>query len=179
MTRPDLKNLLLTTFGKWSDHNAPRLGASLAFYMLLSMAPLMILLVTICGLVFSEATARAAILAQVHEMAGASGERTVGMLMQNAAEPKNGLVPTVVAFITLLVGASGVFLELRDSLNVIWGCPRRKGASIRGFVLQRLVSFGMVLAVGLLLLVSLLLINLTRQATKSPFTRSRTALEVS
>lgn len=157
MSRPELKNLIFSTFQKWSDHNAPRLGASLAFYMLLSMAPLMIMLVTICGLVFSEETARQAILVQVREMAGSAGERTVGMLMQNAAQPKSGVLPTIVATVTLLLGASGVFLELRDSLNTIWEVPKRKGSAIQAMVWQRLVSFGMVLAVGLLLVVSLLL----------------------
>lgn len=157
MEHRDLKRLAVSTFEKWSENNAPRLGASLSFYMLLSMAPLMILLVTICGLVFSEAAARQAILAQVREMAGVAGERTVSMLMQNAAKPANGLVPTIVALVTLLVGASGVFLELRDSLNLIWDAPKRKGSTLQTMVWQRMASFGMVLALGLLLLVSLLL----------------------
>ena len=157
MNRPEIKKLLFSTFQKWSDHNAPRLGASLAFYMLLSMAPLMIMLVTICSLVFSEAAARQAILVQVREMAGVTGERTVGMLMQTAAKPASGVLPTLVALVTLLVGASGVFIELRESLNTIWNVPKKSGSAIKTMVWQRLVSFGMVLAVGLLLLVSLLL----------------------
>lgn len=157
MSRIDIKRLLVSTFQKWSDANAPRLGASLAFYMLLSMAPLMILLVTICGFVFNEATARHAILVQIREIGGPSVENTVRMLMQSAAKPASGLLPTIIALVTLLVGSSGVFLELRDSLNTIWDVPKRKGSALRVMVWQRLMAFGMVLAVGLLLLVSLVI----------------------
>ena len=152
-----MKRLLATTFEKWSGHNAPRLGAALAYYMLLSMAPLLILSVTICGLVFSESTAQQQILGQVRQLAGAAGERVITNLIQNVTSPKSGIVATVFALITLLVGSSGVFLELRDSLNTIWEAPKQQGSAIRVLVWQRLISFGMVLALGFLLLVSLVL----------------------
>ena len=148
--------LVKSTAVRWSDHNAPRLGASLAYYMLLSMAPLLILIVAICGLVFSEVSAQQQVLAQVRAISGAAGERTVAMLIENAHRPQSGAIATIVAFITLLSGASGVFLELRDSLNTIWDA-KQSSVSWRGMVWQRVISFGMVLALGLLLLVSLLL----------------------
>ena len=157
MTRSELKRLLQSTFEIWSDHNAPRLGAALSFYMLLSMAPLLILLVTICGLVFSEASARQQIMAQATAIAGQAGEHTISMLMENAARPKSGILASVVALVTLLLGASGVFLELRDSLNTIWDAPKQTGSALRTMVWTRLTSFGMVLGLGLLLLVSLVL----------------------
>ncbi len=153
----DILGLLKDTASRWSDCNAPRLGASLAFYMLLSMAPLMILIVAICGLVFSQASAQEQILAQVRGISGAAGEKTVAMLIENAHQPKSGITATVVAFITLLSGASGVFLELRDSLNTIWGAPKAVAGGWKGMVWQRVVSFGMVLALGFLLLASLIL----------------------
>ena len=157
MKTADIKRLLTSTFTIWSDHNAPRLGAALAYYMLLSMAPLLILLVTICGLVLSESNARQQILEQATAVAGPSGEHVVSMLIQNASRPKTGIFASVVALITLLLGASGVFLELRDSLNTIWDVPERKGSTIAKMIWQRLTAFGMVLGLGLLLLVSLLL----------------------
>jgi membrane protein len=157
MSRSELKSLVTTTVDKWNAHNAPRLGAALAYYMLLSMAPLLILSVTICGLVFSESTAQQKILVQVRELAGAAGERVINTLINNITSPRSGLVATAVALVTLLVGASGVFLELRDSLNTIWDIPKHQGSLLKTMLWQRLISFGMVLALGLLLLVSLLL----------------------
>ena len=157
MKTADIKRLLTSTFTIWSEHNAPRLGAALAYYMLLSMAPLLILLVTICGLVLSESNARQQILEQATAIAGPSGEHAVSMLIQNASRPKTGIFASVVALITLLLGASGVFLELRDSLNTIWDVPEQKGSTIVKMIWQRLTAFGMVLGLGLLLLVSLLL----------------------
>ncbi len=148
--------LLKSTAAKWSDKNSPRLGASLAFYMLLSMAPLLILVVAICGLVFSEATAQQQVLAQVRSIAGATGEKTVSSLIQSAHKPSSGILATTVAFITLLTGASGVFMELRDSLNTIWDAPASTASGIAAIIWQRIVSFGMVLSLGLLLLVSLI-----------------------
>ena len=149
--------LATATFRSWSDHNAPRLGASLAFYMLLSMAPLLILIVAIVGLVFSASSAQQQVLAQVRAVAGPAGEQTVTMLISSAHHPHSGIVATIVAFVTLLSGASGVFIELRDSLNTIWDAPKAAAANWRSLIWQRVVSFGMVLALGLLLLTSLIL----------------------
>ena len=157
MAGKDVFGLLKSTASRWSDCNAPRLGASLAFYMLLSMAPLMILVVAICGLVFSQTSAQEQVLAQVRGIAGTAGEKTVSMLIESAHRPKSGITATIVAFITLLSGASGVFLELRDSLNTIWNAPKSTSAGWKTMVWQRVISFGMVLALGFLLLVSLIL----------------------
>ncbi|MFL6450333.1 MAG: YihY/virulence factor BrkB family protein [Bryobacteraceae bacterium] len=157
MTFKAFVGLLKKTAAKWSDCNAPRLGASLAFYMLLSLAPLLILVVALCGFVFSAATAQDRLLAEVHSVAGPAGERTVRMLISSAARPKSGIVATVVALVTLFSGASGVFLELRDALNTIWSAKRRGSSNWRSFVHHRLSSFGMVLALGLVLTLSLVL----------------------
>src|SRR5947208_16659526 len=123
MTCKAFFKLLRTSASKWSDCSAPRLGASLAFYTLLSLAPLLIFLVAICGYAFSAATAQQKLLVQVHALAGAAGERTMRMLIDNAARPKNGIFASAVGLVTLLFGASGVFIELRDSLNTIWDAP--------------------------------------------------------
>ena len=157
MSGKEIFPLLKMTATRWSDHNAPRLGASLAFYMLLSMAPLLILIVAIVGLVFSESSAQQQVLAQVRSISGSAGEKTVSMLIENAHRPSSGITATVVAFITLLSGASGVFLELRDSLNFIWDAPKLAAGNWKTMIWQRMVAFGMVLALGFLLLVSLLL----------------------
>src|SRR3954471_12877676 len=145
MTFTAFWKLLTKTASKWSNCNAPRLGASLAFYMLLSLAPLLIFVVAICGFAFSATTAQDRLLTQVHALAGPAVERTMRMLIASAARPKSGIVATVIAFVTLLSGASGVFLELRESLNTIWDAPQQRSSNWRSFISQRLTSFGMVI----------------------------------
>lgn len=121
------------------------------------MAPLVILAVAICGLVFSKSTAEQGLLTQIRALTGYSGAETVRMLIDNAHRAGSGVVASSIALITLLFGASGVFVELRDSLNVIWDAPARQSSSWRDLVWQRLISFGMVLALGFLLVVSLIM----------------------
>jgi membrane protein len=141
---------------KWNDHNAPRLGASLAFYTLLSLAPLVILMVPICGFVFTQARAEQELIFQAQELAGPSGAATLQALIANSHEPQGGLLAGLEAVIALAFGASGVFVELRDSLNTIWDAPPPK-AELKSIIWRRASSFGMVLALGFVLLVSLLL----------------------
>ena len=157
MTLKEFFELLKSAAFKWSEHNAPRLGAALAYYTLLSLAPLLIIVVGICGLAFSEAAVKQQVLLQVRDLAGTAGERSVGMLIENAHHPQSGILATSIALLTLLSGASGVFMELRDSLNTIWEAPQQRSTSWINMIRQRLVSFGMVLALGFLLLVSLIL----------------------
>ncbi|MBV8896979.1 MAG: YihY/virulence factor BrkB family protein [Acidobacteriaceae bacterium] len=151
-----LPGLVRLAAARWNRHNAPRLGASLAYYTLLSMAPLSILVVAICSLFFNHNTAEQQVLIRVSETAGSSSAETVRMLL-NSTHQRGGIAATVVAFVTLLFGASGVFVELRDSLNTIWEAPAPSSAGLRSFMHQRLVSFGMVLGLCILLLASLLL----------------------
>jgi membrane protein len=156
MTLRTALQLVTSAGSKWSVRNVPRLGAALAYYTLLSLAPLLIVVVAIAGLVFDKTTAQAQVLLEVKNLAGDSGVRAVQMLISNARQPGSGVFATSVAMVTLLFGASGVFIELRDSLNSIWDAPTPKSSAIRQVIWQRLVSFGMVLALGFLLLVSLI-----------------------
>lgn len=155
MTRQGFIELLQAAASKWNEHNAPRLGASLAYYTLLSMAPLAVLLVRISELIFKK-TAEQQLLSRVAEIAGYSSAKTVQMLLSSAHQA-NGTLATLIAVITLLFGASGVFVELRDSLNTIWEAPPPSSSTWRDWVGQRLMSFVMVLALGILLLLSLAL----------------------
>jgi membrane protein len=125
--------------------------------MLLSLAPLLIFLVAICGYAFSAATAQDKLLAQVNALAGPAAERTVRMLISSAAQPKNGIFASAVGFVTVLFGASGVFVELRESLNTIWDAPKQVSTTVRSFIRQRLSSFGMVLGLALVMMASLIL----------------------
>jgi membrane protein len=142
---------------QWSGHNAPRLGAALAYYTLLSIAPLLLMIVAICGLAFDKNTAEHNLLGQVQSMMGPSAANTLRNVLENAHHPGSGIVASIIAMLTLLFGASGVFVELRDSLNTIWNAPPAPSMNWRALIWQRLISFAMVLALGFLLLMSLIL----------------------
>ena len=143
----------------WSRHKAPRLGASLAFYTLLSLTPLLLVAVAIVGLVFGRTAAEQDIVHQVQTLVGAQGAKATQALLDGSQNTTHGIVATVVGVLTLLFGASGVMLELRDALNTIWEVPTPALVGVKnkvtGYVKERLFSFAMVLSIGFLLVVSL------------------------
>jgi membrane protein len=145
------------TYRKWSDRNAPRLGASVAFYSILSFAPLLVLVSAAIGLIFGDNNAHGALVNEARQVIGEHGADTVDSLLKNAQKPSSGIFASLVAFIALLFGASGVFAELQDALNIMWDAPKQNVSGVLALLKQRLFSFGMVLSVGFLLLVSLLL----------------------
>jgi membrane protein len=145
------------TYGQWSEHQAPRLGASVAFYSVLSFAPLLVLITGIIALVFGQRSAQHALIDTAAQYMGARGADTVTSLLKSAQKPTTGIFASVVAFATLMFGASGVFTELQDALNVIWDVPKKADAGFMTMIKQRLFSFGMILSIGFLLLVSLIL----------------------
>ncbi len=147
--------LLSKTASHWNDCNAPRLGAALAYYTLLSVAPLIILFVAICGLIFGTKGAEQQLLRETAAVIGRGGAGVLKTLIENSHHPKAGIIATAIAIVTLLFGASGVFVELRDSLDTIWNASRQASAGWRGLLWQRVLAFGMVLGLGLLLLLSL------------------------
>lgn len=147
-------SLLKAAFTRWNDHNAPRLGASLAFYTLLSMAPLLLFVVGMVSFVFGQTTARSWILQETTQLVGTQAADTVRTLLA-AQQHHSGLVPGIVGIVTLLFGASGVFGELHDALNTIWDVAPAQGSTWKQIVKSRAFAFGMVLTVAFLLLVSL------------------------
>jgi membrane protein len=156
MRAKELLSILKTTFGAWNRHEAPRLGAALAFYTILSLSPLIILVVALAGLIFSRSTTQAHILSQVQGMIGPVGGKAVESMLVNSQKPAAGILGTVVGLLSLLFGASGVFTELRSALNLIWEVKLEEQTSgIVGLLRERFFSFGMVLSIGFLLLVSL------------------------
>src|SRR5690242_11332183 len=156
MTFQAFTRLVKSAASNWSDHNASRLGAALAYYMLLSIAPLVIVVVAVCGIVFNRAVAERELLVQMGNLIGDTGANTVRMLLDNARHTSSGVIATAVAVGALLFGASGVFVELRGSLNTIWDAPTRRSSIWRNLIWQRFVAFAMILALALLLLTSLL-----------------------
>ena len=154
----DIKLLFTDAFGRWSKHKAPRLGASLAFYTLLSLTPLLLVAISVVGLVFGHKAAEVGIIDQVNELIGPQGAKAIEALLEGAQNKTHGVIATAVGLVTLLFGASGVLIELRDALNTIWDVPTRELSgmkSVMAFVKERLFSFALVVSMGFVLLVSL------------------------
>ena len=143
--------ILRQTFFAWDEHEAPRLGAALAFYTILSLAPLVILVIAIVAFVFGHSTAQNQLLGQVDSMIGRQGSDAVKAMIEQAQKPVSGTFASIIGVITLLFGASGVFGEL----NKMWDVKPTSAGGLWETIRQRFFSFGMVLAVGFLLLVSL------------------------
>lgn len=148
--------LLKQTFAQWSKDKVPRLGAALAYYTVFSIVPLLIIIIAMIGLVFGQEAAQSYILQQLETMLGEQSTAALKDMIQRANQPTTGILATVVALATLLFGASGLFGQLQDSLNSIWGVePKERG--IWGVIQDRFFSFMAVLGTGFLLLVSLAL----------------------
>jgi membrane protein len=157
ITRNEAFSMLRAAASKWDAHNAPRLGASLAYYTLLSLAPLSILLVAICRLVFTRSAAESNLIRQLQNIVGYSAATTLQTVFDATRHRGSGVIAGVAAIVILFFGASGVFVELRDSLNLIWDVRGSAWRGWRAVITQRLASFAAVLALGFLLLVSLIL----------------------
>lgn len=142
--------------GWWSD-DVPRLGASLAYYTLFSLAPVLVVAIAIGGLIFGAEAVRGEIVGQIKGLIGREGAEAVQAMLEGAARPSTSVPATIAGVITFFLGATGAFLELQTSLNTIWRVkPKADGSFLRVLVLQRLISFGLVVALGFLLLTSLL-----------------------
>lgn len=148
--------MLSQTFDKWNEHDAPSVGAAMAFYTILSLAPLVIFTLALVGFMFGRSSAQNELLNQVTGMIGAQGADLVKGLIQHAGEPRSSAIASFIGGVTLLFGASGAFSELRSALNTMFDVDPKTESGLWQIVLQRIFSFGMVLAVGFLLLVSLL-----------------------
>ena len=153
---PHAIRLLRTTFGQWLEDKAPQLGAALAYYTVFSLAPMMLVLLAIFGLIYGNSeVARREILHQLYSFLDRSSAKAVEDIAANAAKPAASLVATVVGIAVAIFGASGVFGQLQDALNTIWGVKAKPGRSFASFLRARFLSFAMVAGVCFLLLVSL------------------------
>jgi len=150
------KDWLLETWQEWNKDEAPRMGAALSFYTMLSLAPLLIILIAVAGLVFGDEAARGQLFGQIRDLVGDQGAATLQEMVQNASKPGKGIVASLVGFITLIVGASTVATELQYAMNRIWShhIPPADEA-IKDQVKKRGMALGIVLAAGFLLLTSL------------------------
>ncbi|RPJ18541.1 MAG: YihY/virulence factor BrkB family protein [Chloroflexi bacterium] len=152
-------SLLRDTFREWREDGASRLAAALAYYTTFSLAPLLVLIIAIAGLVGGHEAAQNQTMAQVQDLLGTEGREFVQEMIENASRPATGVTATVIAVVTLLFGALGVFGELQNSLNTIWEVKPKPAEGfldgVKRLVVKRLLSFTMVLGIGFLLLASL------------------------
>jgi len=140
---------------QWSDDEAARLAASLALYTLLSIAPMLVIAVSVAGMVFGAEAARGQISHQISVIVGPEAGKAIEGLVANAQNPGSGILSSIVGMAVLIFGASGVFGELQSTLNRIWEVKPRPGRGIMGILRDRFLSFSMVMGVAFLLLVSL------------------------
>jgi membrane protein len=150
-------SLLQQTFQEWLQDKVPQLGAALAYYTVFSLAPLILILLAIVGFIFRDDPAGAwdKITQQMSYFLDPSVVSVVQDIARKASESNKGIIATIMGIVLALFGASGVFGQLQDALNTIWGVKAKPGRGIWGFLRARFLSFGMVAGVCFLLLVSL------------------------
>src|SRR6266404_7460476 len=158
--------LLKTAYLEWSKDKAPRMGAALAYYTIFSLAPLLIIAVAIAGLAFGMQAAQGEIAGQIQGLVGRDGAKAIEAMIQSAHKPARGVIGSMIGLFALFLGASGIFCEMQDALNSIWHVNPGPKVGILSLVKERFLSFGMVLGIGFLLLVSLLLSALLAALTK-------------
>lgn len=155
LTLKSILRLLRQTFAKWQADKASRLAAALSYYTAFSLAPILVIFIAILSLVFGEETAQAQIVAQFQNLVGDDGAAIVQVMIQDTQQPGAGLAATLSSIVFLIFGATGMFVQLQDSLNTIWQVRPRPGRGLMSFIRDRILSFAMVVVVGFLLLVAL------------------------
>ena len=142
----------------WSDDYAPSMGAALSYYTLFSIAPLLIVVIAVAGMVFGQEAAQGAIVGQLRGIMGEEGAVAVEGMLKAAREPARSMIATIAGIATLLLGSTAIFAELQSALDRIWRVPEaKKESGIWRLLRRRLLSFGLVLALGFLLMVSLVM----------------------
>jgi membrane protein len=160
LTWNEISTLVKTTYDGWTNDNAPRLGASLAFYSLLSLAPIVIVVVAIAGMAFGHDIAQRNLMWHIRQFIGYRGAVAIQGLVESARNRGSGILATTLGVITLILGATAVVNDLHDSLNTIWNVPKKSEQStwrsVWDVVRERLSSFAVVVGTGFLLMLSLL-----------------------
>src|ERR1700682_1941392 len=149
-------SLLKTTFNDWYEDRAQRIGAALAYYTVLALPPGLVIVMALAGLLLGGG-AEGQIIEQIRELIGEQGAKAIEATITSARKETLGPTGTALALIPLVFGLWGVFGELQDGLNAIWGVTPKPGRRVRDIVRERFLSFAMVVGIGFLLLVSLVL----------------------
>jgi membrane protein len=156
MTAKDLLGLVRAAASGWVDDHAQSMGAALAYYTMFSIAPLLVIVIAVAGVMFGNDAAQGHVLAELRDIMGEEGAVAVEGLLKSASDPKKSSLAALVGIITLLVGATSVFSELQSALDRIWRAgPTPPSEGLWRWLRTRILSLGMILGLGFLLLVSL------------------------
>jgi membrane protein len=155
MNPKSIFELVKKSFKEWSEDKASRLGASLAYYTIFSIGPLLLICVAIASRVFSNAEDQ--VVSQISSVVGPQGGQIIRQMIDNSNKGSGSIIATIVGIVLLVLGAAGVFGQLQDALNTIWEVKPKPGQGILANIKQRFLSFTMVLGTGFLLLVSLVI----------------------
>jgi membrane protein len=148
-------SVLTTAFENWSRHRSSRLGAALAYYSVFSLGPLLLIVISIAGIFFGEDAVRGSLTAQFRDLLGPAGAQAVEAMLKGASSTTSAGAAALLGILLLIVAALGVVAQLKDALNTIWDAPEPQGSGIMWYVRTYLVSLAGVMALGFLLLVSL------------------------
>ncbi len=159
MSPKQLWRVIKEAFEAWNRDNASRLAAALAYYTVFSIAPLLILVIAIAGLFFDSASVRDQLMDQIRSLVGSNGAAFFQTVLDNANRPggQSGWQASVISICLLILGATGVLTQLQDALNTVWNVKVKPEMGFWGVVYKRVLSFGMILGIGFILLVSLVL----------------------
>jgi membrane protein len=154
-----LLDLIMGTIKEWQEDQAARLAAALSYYTTFSLAPLLVVVIAIAGLVDGRDAAQSLVMEQVEDLVGVEGREFVVSMIDSASSTSAGLIASILGTATLLIGALGAFNELQNALNRIWDVETKPikglGKQVMNFIFKRLLSFSMLLGIGFLLLVAL------------------------
>jgi len=139
----------------WIDDYAPSMGAALSYYTVFSLAPMLLIVIAVAGLVFGQDAARGELFGQIAGLMGPEAAKAIEGVLASVSQPSEGVMATVIGIVVLLVGATSVFGELQDALDRIWRAPARHGGGWWALLRARFLSFGMILGIAFLLMVSL------------------------
>jgi membrane protein len=152
---PLMWTIFVRSLRAWYDDNVPRLGASVAYYTLFAVGPVLLIVIGVAGVAFGAESVRSQVVLQLQGLVGEQGAQAIEALLRAAAPRESGIVATAVGLVTLVLAATGAFLELQAAFDTIWRVKPAPSGNIRAFLMTRLRSFGLVVTIGFLLLVSL------------------------
>jgi len=155
MHAPLVWSIFLSALRAWWDDNVPRMGASVAYYTLFAIGPILLIVIAVAGFAFGAEAVRGEVVMQLQDLVGRDGAKAIEALLEGAGRRKSGIIATVVGGIAFVLAATGAFLELQAAFDTIWRVKPDPSANPRAFLIARLRSFGLVVVIGFLLLVSL------------------------
>jgi len=160
------RQILMQTFKEFMDDKAMRLSAALAYYSVFSLAPLLLIAIAVAGMAFGEEAVRGQLDNQLKSSLGASGAFAVQEMVANAQKPQTNVLVAIAGIVMLLLGAGGLFGQLQDALNTVWGVEAKTGLGWKRMLKNRFLSFTMVLGTGFLLLTSMILTTVIQSVSR-------------